>query len=123
MPVEMVAWGRTQLANSPDRPARRNDITHPTLGHSGPSRKRRPVFSSWNPHSWTGGAVWCIDRIRLNLSVWFASFGNSSLRCNPDTRVGIGRNGPRTSEGADGFGSNVSRWAGPPTRLMKMQDL
>ncbi len=95
--------------------------TAPTLGHSGPSRKRRPVFSSWKPASWIGGAVWCIERIRLNLSVSFASFGNSSLRCSPGTFVWIGWNGPRTSRGASGFGSNVSRWLGPPTMLMKMQ--
>ena len=58
----------------------RNDITQPTFGHSGPSRNRLPVFSSWNPVSWIGGASWRIDRIRLNLSVSPASFGNSSLR-------------------------------------------
>ena len=37
------------------------------------------------------------------------------------TLVWIGRNGPRASEGASGLGSKVSRCAGPPTMLMKMQ--
>ena len=32
----------------------------------------------------------------------------------PFTLVAIGLNGPRYSMGAPGFGSKVSRWAGPP---------
>src|SRR5215469_4267909 len=39
----------------------------------------------------------------------------------PGTFVLIGRNGPRTFEGASGFMSQVSRWDGPPTSIRRMQ--
>ena len=40
----------------------------------------------------------------------------------PGTDVRIAENGPRTSFGASGFRSNVSRWLGPPSSQMRMQD-
>src|SRR5258708_5895278 len=38
----------------------------------------------------------------------------------PGTLVAIERNGPRTSAGAPGFGSQVSSWLGPPTSISKI---
>ena len=40
----------------------------------------------------------------------------------PGTVVAIAENSPRTSAGALGFGSNVSRWDGPPSRKKMIQD-
>ena len=41
----------------------------------------------------------------------------------PGTFVAIGLNSPRYSAGASGFGSKVSRWLGPPARLMKIAEV
>ena len=40
----------------------------------------------------------------------------------PGTVVAMSLNGLRTSLGALGFGSNVSRWLGPPSSQRRMQD-
>src|SRR5436305_325181 len=39
----------------------------------------------------------------------------------PGTLVAIGLNGPATSAGASGLGSNVSSWGGPPRGLVTGQ--
>ena len=49
--------------------------------------------------------------------------GNSSQMSMPGTAVRIGRNGPRISAGASGFGSNVSNWLGPPHIQKRMTDV
>ncbi len=40
----------------------------------------------------------------------------------PGQRVAMEPNGPRTSEGASGFGSHVSSWLGPPTNSSRITD-
>src|SRR6185436_10731978 len=54
-----------------------------------------------------------------HLSMMRALSGRCSLIRMPGTRVGIGRNSPRNSLGASGFGSHVSMWLGPP-RIQRM---
>jgi hypothetical protein len=49
--------------------------------------------------------------------------GKCSQICTPLTFVLTGLNLPRTSAGASGFMSQVSRWPGEPTRKMVMQFL
>src|SRR5262245_51930090 len=56
------------------------------------------------------------------LSATFAVFGKSSQISIPRTFVRIGWNGPRTSLGASGLRSNVSRWLGPPSSQSRMHD-
>src|SRR5207302_1336207 len=46
-----------------------------------------------------------------------------SLRVTPGTLVAIGRDGPRTSAGASGLGSNESIWAVPPLVQNRITDL
>jgi hypothetical protein len=65
--------------------------------------------------------VWYSERITENLSASFAVFGRISASCVPATLVAVGLNGPRTSAGALGFGSNVSICDGAPTSIRKMQ--
>ena len=52
-------------------------------------------------------------RIKVTRSMTLARFGKTSLICKPGTDVAIGLNSPRTSAGASGLGSNVSRCDGP----------
>ena len=52
-----------------------------------------------------------------------ATFGINSQIRRPATFVAIGLNSPRTSTGASGFRSIVSRCGGPPSRWMLMTDL
>ncbi len=40
----------------------------------------------------------------------------------PGTEVAIGWNSPRIPTGASGFMSNMSRWLGPPNRLIRITD-
>ena len=47
--------------------------------------------------------------------------GKCSQISTPGTLVWVGRNGPRTSAGASGLGSQVSSWLGPPTKNRRMQ--
>jgi len=51
-----------------------------------------------------------------------AVFGRYSHTRWPGTLVEIGWNSPRTSAGAAGFISNVSRWLGPPSQNIRMQE-
>ncbi len=55
--------------------------------------------------------------------ITLAVFGRCSHRRKPGTLVAMSLNGPRTSLGASGFGSKVSRWLGPPSSQMRMHDL
>ena len=48
--------------------------------------------------------------------------GRCSEMRTPGQRVAIEPNGPRTSEGASGFGSHVSSWLGPPTKSSRITD-
>src|SRR5262245_21545224 len=43
-----------------------------------------------------------------------ASLGSNSVKRTPGMHVPMVENGPRNSTGARGFGSNRSRWLGPP---------
>ena len=49
--------------------------------------------------------------------------GKCSQTRTPGTLVAMVRNGPRTSAGASGFGSQVSRWLGPPDSQMRITAL
>ena len=59
----------------------------------------------------------------MYLSVNRDSRGSMLEICVPGTLVAIGLYGPRIPSGAPGFMSNVSIWAWPPLRNMKMQFL
>ena len=63
------------------------------------------------------------SRRRAILSINRACRGRSSQISMPGTLVRIGRNSPRYSFGASGFGSYMSRWDGPPGRKIMMTDL
>src|SRR5262245_4835350 len=73
---------------------------------------------STNEPEWVSTLV--IERMRAHLSMCCDRRGSSSLMRTPRTLVGMVPYGPRTWIGALGFGSNVSRWLGPPLRKMKM---
>src|SRR5262245_31939671 len=52
-----------------------------------------------------------------------ASFGSSSVNVRPGVLVSMVANGPRYSEGASGFGSNMSMWLGAPQSQTNRIDL
>src|SRR5689334_10240752 len=58
-----------------------------------------------------------------NLSAILARRGKSSQISMPGTLVGMGRNSPRTSDGASGLRSHMSWWLGPPDRWTLMSAL
>ncbi len=60
-------------------------------------------------------------RISVTRFITWARFGSTSLISRPGTDVAIGLNSPRTSAGAFGLGSNVSRCDGPPASQIRMQ--
>ncbi len=64
-----------------------------------------------------------IDRMTANLSIIFASRGNTSQMSMPGTAVLIGLNSPRTSAGASGLRSHRSWCGGPPPRKTLMTAL
>src|SRR6266852_8585737 len=51
-----------------------------------------------------------------------AKRGRCSLSWIPGTEVAIGLNSPRTSLGAAGFMSHISRWLGPPFKKTRIQE-
>lgn len=55
-----------------------------------------------------------IERSRVSRSSSFACPGRCSVTWIPGWAVAIGANGLRISEGADGLGSHMSMWLGPP---------
>src|SRR5207244_1738699 len=63
-----------------------------------------------------------IERRIAHLSMCCDNAGSNSPIWIPGTFVLMVPYGPRMLTGAPGFGSNVSRWLGPPLRKMKMQD-
>ena len=60
------------------------------------------------------GLVVIIDRTTVTRSMRQARPGRYWLKRTPGRSVAIVSNSPRTSRGASGLGSNVSRWLGPP---------
>ncbi len=56
-----------------------------------------------------------MDLIKANRSALAANLGTDSENATPGILVEIVSSGPRTSDGACGFGSNVSKWLGPPS--------
>src|ERR1043165_7424788 len=61
-----------------------------------------------------------MPRMRTYLSAILARRGKSSQISMPGTLVGMGRNSPRTSDGASGLRSHMSWWLGPPDRWTLM---
>ena len=62
------------------------------------------------------------ERITVSLSAIAACIGRCSQNRTPGRRVAIVPNGPRTSAGASGLGSHMSRWLGPPESQKTMTD-
>src|SRR5262245_54651375 len=62
-------------------------------------------------------------RTSENRSLRAASFGSNSVKRTPGVRVAIVAKGPRYSTGAFGFGSNKSKWLGPPPNHSSSIDL
>ncbi len=60
-------------------------------------------------------------RISVTRFMTLARLGRTSLICKPGTALAIGWNSPRTSAGAVGLGSNVSRCDGPPDSQISTQ--
>jgi hypothetical protein len=87
----------------------------PSFPSSTPVRPIDPALR-WSPSKLT------FERTRANRSERAAVFGNSSVTRTPVVRVGMVANGPRTSAGALGLGSNVSRWLGAPHSHSTMTD-
>src|SRR5437870_1552133 len=71
----------------------------------------------WSPSKLT------FVRISEKRSLCAANLGTSSVKRAPETRVAIVENGPRYSTGAEGLGSNRSRWLGPPPNQISKMDL
>jgi hypothetical protein len=80
-------------------------------GSEPPPRTLRGLLSAW-------------DNVRTTAYRFAraASFGRCSQTRSPGTLVPIGRNSPRTSAGASGLGSNVSRWLDAPVRKTRTTD-
>ena len=64
-----------------------------------------------------------MERIKVQCLASLAVSGSNSQISIPGTSVAMGRNGPRTSAGASGFKSNVSKWLGPPSSQSRIQAL
>src|SRR5205085_3251125 len=73
--------------------------------------------AKWSPLSW------CSERTIENLSATLACSGHNSLTSKPGTLVLIGFQMPRYSAGASGFISYRSRWLGPPSSQIRMDEV
>ena len=84
-------------------------ITDPIVGYSSAGVGLYPVIRYWTAKLCTPNGDVTL-RMRASLSISFAVRGRCSLIRTPVNLVATESNGPRISEGASGFGSNVSRW-------------
>src|SRR5207248_9815063 len=103
-----AVWARATTAPVAGRaePARGFPLrpTPPRILHVSPTVPATP---------WSFELVWR-ERTTATRSAIRATCGNNSATRTPGTFVGIDANGPRNSDGASGFGSQVSRCEGPP---------
>src|SRR5207248_8111737 len=98
----------------------------PIAGYPAPSRPSSVRRASGLPACMVIG-VWLLaeqstEGIAVSLSRLAACRGRCSQNRTPGNRVAIVPYGPRTSLGASGFGSHMSRWLGPPESQMRMTD-
>ena len=112
----------TLAGSSPFGPNTR-EMTLPMCGFMLSALKSWPVIIQRWPFSCVAPVWWCRLRISATLSIIRAISGKCSQIWMPVTLVRIGLNLPRTSAGASGFMSQVSRWPGEPTRKIVMQFL
>ena len=78
-----------------------------------------PVMKLCVPMTCPEEGCW-IERTTLNRSASRASRGRISQKRIPGSAVGMASSSPRYSAGADGLGSKVSWWLGPPSCHSRM---
>src|SRR3954468_14278312 len=98
----------------------------PIDGYPAPSRPSSVRRASGLPACIVIGvwllAVQSTERMTVSLSAMAACLGKCSQNRTPGTRVAVVPKGPRTSPGASGLGSHMSRWLGPPESQKTMTD-
>ena len=95
--------------------------TDAIVGYSSAGVGLYPVIRYWMAKLCTPNGDVTL-RIKASLSISFAVRGRCSLTRIPANFVETEAKGPRTSEGALGFGSNVSKWLAPPSSQIRMHD-